>query len=87
VIQDEMTRADIQESLGLKHLPHLRDTYLRPALEGGWVEMTLPNKPRSSLQKYRLTPAGKVLLANRHRKADGTLDRPHPGRAHAGRRL
>ena len=58
VMQGEMARAEIQVCLGLKHLPHLRNAYLRPALEGGWIEMTLPDKPRSSKQRYRLTEAG-----------------------------
>jgi hypothetical protein len=28
----------------------------------GFVEMTIPNKPRSRLQRYRLTAAGKSHL-------------------------
>jgi hypothetical protein len=47
----------------VKHLPHLRDAYLRPALEGGWIEMTIPDKPQSSKQKYRLTQRGLTWLA------------------------
>ena len=62
VIQGEMMRTEIQARLGLKHMPHLRDAYLRPALEGGFIEMTIPDKPRSRLQKYRLTEAGQRLL-------------------------
>lgn len=63
VMQGEMARAEIQVGLGLKHLPHLRNAYLRPALEGGWIEMTQPDKPRSSKQRYRLTAAGLRLKA------------------------
>lgn len=62
VMQGEMTRADVQKRLGLQHLPHLRDAYLNPALAGRLIEMTLPDKPRSRLQKYRLTTAGQALL-------------------------
>jgi hypothetical protein len=32
-----------------------RLVYLRPALDAGLIEMTQPDKPRSSKQKYRLT--------------------------------
>jgi len=60
VMKGEMTRIEIQTALGLKHLPHFRDTYLRPALEGGLIEMTIPGKPRSRLQKYRITATGQV---------------------------
>jgi len=52
----------ILSRLGLRHRPTFRSNYLRPALEGKWIEMTLPNKPNSRLQKYRLTAAGQVRL-------------------------
>ncbi len=40
-----------------------RNQVLKPLLEAGWLEMTIPDKPTSSKQKYRLTPEGKGLLA------------------------
>jgi ATP-dependent DNA helicase RecG len=39
-----------------------RDQVLNPLLEGGLVEMTIPDKPRSSKQRYRLTDKGKQVL-------------------------
>ncbi len=36
---------------------------LKPLLEAGWLEMTIPDKPTSSKQKYRLTTRGRDLLA------------------------
>ncbi len=54
--------SEIQKRLGLKHRPTFRANYLRPALEGGLVEMTLPEKPSSRLQQYRLTVVGKTRL-------------------------
>ncbi len=35
--------------------------YLQPALDAGLVEMTIPDKPQSSKQKYRITAAGRAL--------------------------
>ena len=35
-----------------------RNQVLNPLLDAGVVEMTIPDKPRSSKQKYRLTTAG-----------------------------
>lgn len=63
VMQGEMRRTDMQAALGLKHEDHFRDAYLRPALENGFIEMTIPDKPRSSRQRYRLTAAGKACPA------------------------
>ena len=53
----------IQERLGLKHRPTFRANYLRLALGQGFIEMTLPDKPNSRLQQYRLTEAGRARLA------------------------
>ncbi len=60
-----MKRTEIQAALQLKHEDHFRKAYLRPALDKGLIEMTIPDKPRSRLQKYRLTPSGKQVLARK----------------------
>ena len=49
----EMTRQQLQEALGLKNDEHFRKAYLQPALAAGLIEMTVPDKPQSRLQKYR----------------------------------
>ena len=58
----EMTRQQIQESLGLRHEDHFRKAYLLPALQAGLIEMTVPDKPRSRNQRYRLTLEGREFL-------------------------
>jgi len=35
-----------------------RDQVLAPLLRVGWLELTVPGKPRSPQQRYRTTPAG-----------------------------
>ena len=50
---DELTAAELMERVGLRHRPTFSYTYLRPAIELGLVEMTIPDKPRSRFQKYR----------------------------------
>jgi len=57
-----MTRAELQETLNLKGQANFRDRYLTAVLEVGLIEMTIPDKPKSRLQKYRLTEKGKALL-------------------------
>ncbi len=39
-----------------------RNQVLAPLLTAGWVEMTIPDKPRSSKQKYRTTELGLRIL-------------------------
>jgi len=39
-----------------------RHQVLSPLLEAGLIEMTIPNKPRSSKQRYRLTEKGRQFL-------------------------
>jgi ATP-dependent DNA helicase RecG len=63
VMEGAMKRVEIQQALGLRHEEHFRKTYLLPALEVGCIEMTIPEKPKSSLQRYRLTQKGRNVLA------------------------
>jgi len=58
VMQGEMHREALQAALGLADRKSFRQRYLKPALDGGLVEMTIPNKPNSRLQRYKLTDKG-----------------------------
>ena len=60
-LDKEMDRQEIQDKLGLAHRENFRANYLKPALNQGLIEMTIPDRPNSSLQKYRLTILGKQL--------------------------
>lgn len=51
-----------------------RDQVIKPLIEQGWLEMTIPDKPRSSQQKYRLTAKGEAWLSSH--PAKGTTKRP-----------
>ncbi len=59
----ELASPDLLLHLGLRDRKNLRERYLAPSLEEGWIEMTIPDKPRSRDQRYRLTARGKELLA------------------------
>lgn len=61
VIQGEMSREELQDVLGLQDRKSFRARYLKPALDDELLEMTIPDKPSSRLQKYRLTEKGRGL--------------------------
>lgn len=62
VMNGDMSRSEIQKTLGLKHRDSFVESYLQPALEAELVSMTIPDKPNSRLQKYRLTDNGRAFL-------------------------
>jgi ATP-dependent DNA helicase RecG len=63
-----MSAGELRFALRIKHRPTFRANYLHPALVAGLIEYTLPDKPNSRLQKYRLTPTGERALKE---NADG----------------
>ncbi len=65
VVEGEMAREELQQALGLKDRKSFRRRYLAPALDEGLIEMTIPDKPNSRLQKYRLTIKGREWLKER----------------------
>lgn len=56
-----MSRTELQAALKLRDRQNFLTTYLKPALDAGLVEMTMPDKPTSRNQRYRRTPAGEAL--------------------------
>jgi ATP-dependent DNA helicase RecG len=62
--EGEMSRPELQRELGLKDRMNFKRVYLAPALDLGLVELTKPDAPRSTAQKYRLTEKGKSLLVD-----------------------
>jgi len=59
----EKAISELMPLTGRSDRTKFRNQLLKPLLESGWLEMTVPDKPRSSKQKYRLTVNGKTLLA------------------------
>ena len=48
--------------MGRTNRTKFRNQVLRPLLEAGWIEMTIPDKPTSRKQRYRTTAAGRDVL-------------------------
>lgn len=61
VFTSEHSRQELQGLLGLSDRGNFRINYLLPAIDEGLVEPTIPDKPKSSKQKYRLSQLGKKL--------------------------
>ncbi|GEM_PF-2566875 len=56
-----LSRREIFAAIGLNADSRSFNRNIKPLLAGGFMEMTVPEKPNSRLQKYRLTAAGKAM--------------------------
>jgi ATP-dependent DNA helicase RecG len=61
-IKGEQSKKELMAALKLTGRDNFEKRYLQPALEGEFIEMTIPEKPQSRLQKYRLTDKGRAML-------------------------
>jgi hypothetical protein len=59
LVKTDSSRAELQALLGLRDRKSFFERYLRPAFSLGLLEMSIPEKPNSRLQKYRLTGKGR----------------------------
>ena len=62
LVAEELGSSALMDVLGLSHRSSFRKNYLDPALDGGWIERTQPDSPRSPTQRYRLTDKGQGWL-------------------------
>ena len=51
------------EAMGFTNRTKFRENYIAPLIKEGYLEMTIPAKPTSQNQRYRLTPKGVYLLS------------------------
>lgn len=59
VIISAHNRAELMKLVDIEHREYFRKDYLKPAIDLGLIELTIPEKPKSRKQKYRLTDLGK----------------------------
>ena len=62
-VTEAKSRQDLQSAAGLADREHFRNSYIEPMVETGWLERTIPDKPTSRFQKYRLTEKGREWLS------------------------
>lgn len=60
--REPLGNEEIRLAFALKSRRRLRETYIVPAMASGLIEYTIPDKPNSRLQKYRLTEKGRSIL-------------------------
>jgi len=61
---EPLPRAALQEASGLRNREHFVNEHLTPLVAAGLLQLTIPDKPRSSKQRYRLTKAGRAYVMN-----------------------
>ena len=57
-----MSKSALSAALGQKEVSGHLNQLMRRLVADQWVAYTIPNKPQSRLQKYRLTAEGRVRL-------------------------
>ena len=62
ILSGKMSRIEIMTALNLKDEKHFRENYQQVAISMGLIEMTIPDKPKSSKQKYCITEKGKRVV-------------------------
>lgn len=61
----EKSTSELMGVVGRTSRTKFRNSVLKPLMQIGLIEMTIPEKPRSSNQKYRITDTGRALLSGR----------------------
>ena len=59
--QKELTRKQIFASIGISGDTRAYNRHIMPLINYNLIEMTIPDKPNSKLQKYRITNKGRAL--------------------------
>ena len=67
-----MSKADLSGSLGQKQISGQLNSVVRLLVADGSIGYTIPEKPRSRLQKYRLTDKGRAAVEGLSAKSSGT---------------
>lgn len=59
-----LSRKEIFAAIGMNGDSRSFKRHIEPLLADGFIEMTVPDKPNSRLQKYRLTDSGKAFIGD-----------------------
>ncbi len=62
--EGEYSNRQLMELIGLHHRQTFSSNYLKPAMDAGMIEMTVPETPNSRNQRYRKTQKARKSLAS-----------------------
>lgn len=62
-----LSRKEIFTAIGMSGDSRSYKRHIEPLLIAGFIEMTVPDKPNSRLQRYRLTDSGSALIKGNHK--------------------
>jgi ATP-dependent DNA helicase RecG len=62
ICMKEKEISELMTIVGKTNRTRFRNQDIKPLLASGWLEMTIPDKPTSSKQKYRTTVGGREIL-------------------------
>ena len=54
--------SELRQRMNLSDRKSFNDKYIKPCLERKWIEMTIPDKPNSQNQAYRITQRGRDVM-------------------------
>jgi ATP-dependent DNA helicase RecG len=60
--QKEINIVDLMKTLNKTNRTRFRKHFLNPLIETGFIEFTIPGKPKSPIQQYIITGKGRQLL-------------------------
>lgn len=60
--RQEQTLTELMIGCGRSNRTKFSASLIKPLLAAGLLELTIPSKPRSRLQRYRTTGAGKQVI-------------------------
>ena len=60
--QAGLSRKYLQDASSLRDRKSFAERWLAPALEAGLIEMTIPDKPNSRVQRYKITTDGRRVV-------------------------
>ena len=53
---------ELMNASGRRNRTKFRNSFIKPLLEEGFLVLTIPDKPRSRMQRYKSTGAGLAML-------------------------